>query len=498
MASGPNLPPPPGSKKGGGSAGLPPPPKVGSGSTSRSSGSEERTVIAMLKKHGPNLLHYKNYIFAYAKTYHFSAVYLAACLLNEDASGNPKARSSAGALGLAQILDGTVGNYNNSPLVWQSASGVQRAYPGQPITAAMKESPTFAIAYMTWRLAGNMKKGMGWPRAYTVGYAGSASAANPDRFIPGNYTPTSGNSTGGIDTTQLGGIVRSVNAPPTNPFVSYDKKTGKVSYVYQLGPNVMEYEGVPVTRSLLQRETQDKAGIGGDYYNFTGRTPNMNIVAGIMATGRNLQQVENAWIADTKHFKNSPAGKKYFAGYQDAWSQVMGRNVPVPWDLVQEAAKSNLNETEFAAKLRMDGFQGQQQNKQWSYLNSNEFQSKVDAYTTSYEKIYGETLQDKNMRNLAKDAALAGWDPMQWETYLRSLPQYTSTAEYQGHAMALLGKLGMDFGFLPGLNAKGYVPPNPEAQNQIPAPPGDKRVGQGKTPPPGPNPDSAGVVISHA
>src|SRR5690242_3184578 len=106
MASGPTLPPPPGSKKGGGGpAGLPPPPKVGSSSKSRSSGSEEKTVIAMLKKHGPGLLHYKNYIFAYAKTYHFSAVYLAACLLNEDASGNPKARSSAGALGLAQILD---------------------------------------------------------------------------------------------------------------------------------------------------------------------------------------------------------------------------------------------------------------------------------------------------------------------------------------------------------------------------------------------------------
>jgi hypothetical protein len=64
--------------------------------------------------------------------------------------------------------------------------------------------------------------------------------------------------------------------------------------------------------------------------------------------------------------------------------------------------------------------------------------------------------------------------------------------------MALLGKLGMDFGVLPGLNTKGYVPPNPEAGNQIPGPPGDKRVNQGKTPPPGSNPDAAGVVISNA
>ena len=439
---------------------------------------------------------YYSYIMAAAKTYKIDPVYVAAVLMTEDTSGNPNARNPSGALGLGQILDGSVGNYNNSPLVWPSASGSQRAYQGQAITRAMKTSPAFSIFYVGWRLAGGIKKGLGWPGAYTKGY--NPGGPDPSKFIPKGYTPTATNSTGGIDTTALQGIVKSVNAAPTNPFVSYDKKTGKVSYVYQLGPNVMEYEGVPVTRSLLQRETQDKAGIGGDYYNFTGRSPNMNIVAGIMATGRNLQQVENAWIGDTKHFKNSPAGKKYFAGYQDAWAQVMGRNQPIPWELVQEAAKSNLNETEFAAKLRMDGFQGQQQNKQWSYLNSNEFQSKVDAYTTSYEKIYGETLQDPNMRNLAKDAALAGWDPMQWETYLRSLPGYTTTAEYQGHAMALLNKLGMDFGFLPGLNKGGYVPPNPEANNQIPAPPGDKRVNQGKTPPPGANPDASGVVISNS
>jgi hypothetical protein len=217
-------------------------------------------------------------------------------------------------------------------------------------------------------------------------------------------------------------------------------------------------------------------------------------VAAIMASGKNLQQVENEWIKDTPHFSKSPAGQKYYAGYQDAWSAVMGKNKPLPWILAQEAAASNLNETEFAAKLRMDGFQAQKQNPQLSYLQSNEFQSRVDAYTTSYEKIYGETLHDQGMQGLAKDAALAGWDPTQWETYLRSLPQYTGTAEYQGHAMGILKQLGMDFGQLYGLSATGYIPNNPESANQIPGPSPDKRVDNGQTPVPGQNPDQAGVV----
>lgn len=153
----------------------------------------------------------------------------------------------------------------------------------------------------------------------------------------------------------------------------------------------------------------------------------------------------------------------------------------------------NLNETEFAAKLRMDGFEAQKQNPALSYLNSNEFQSKVDAYTLSYEKIYGQPLKDTNMSYLAKDAALAGWDPTQWETYLRSLPQYTSTLEYQGHAMDLLGRLGMDFGFVAGLGQGGYTPPN--AQNPIPGPPTDKRVDQGKVINPPNTGDNLGVVL---
>lgn len=481
-------------RRGGGGGGLPPLPSgLGGGSTRKTSGTDVRTVKKMLSR-APGLRRWQSQIFAAAKVYHLDPVYLTAVLMTEDMSGDPNAQNPSGALGLGQILDGTVGNYNpRMNLV--SLNGTEY-HVGQAITRAMKTSPAFAIAYVAWRIKGGVIK-YGWPGAYTKGY--NPGGPDPSRYIPKNYVPTATNAAqGSVDTTALAGAAKGIVASGNDPFITYDHKTGKIGYSIYLTKAVMTYEGVPVTRSLLQRETQDKAGIGGDYYNFTGRNPTPQIVARIMATGKNLQEVENSWISDTKHFKNSPAGKKYFAGYQDAWSQIMGNNKAVPWELVQEAAKSNLNETEFAARLRMDGFQGQKQNSQWSYLHSNEFQSRVDAYTTSYERIYGETLKDPGMRNLAKDAALAGWDPTQWETWLRSQPQYTGTAEYQGHAMAILNQLGMDFGFLPGLNQKGYIPNNPETANQIPGPPTDKRVQKGQQPQPGPNADQAGVVISNA
>jgi hypothetical protein len=473
--------------KGGG----PPPLKIsGSTSTRKTSGTAERTVKRMLSR-APGLRQFEAQIFSAAKIYHLDPVYLTAVLMTEDMSGNPNAQNPSGALGLGQILDGTVGNYNpRMNLV--SLNGTEY-HVGQAITRAMKTSPQFAISYVAWRIKGGVIK-YGWPGAYTKGY--NPGGPNPDRFIPKNYVPDATSAAqGSVDTTALAGATRGIVASGNNPFVTYNKKTGRIGQQIYLTKDVLMYDGVPVTKSLLQRETQDKAGIGGDYYNFTGRNPTPGIIAHIMATGKNLQEVENSWIQDTKYFKNSPAGKKYFAGYQDAWSQVMGKNQAVPWKLVQEAAASNLNETEFAARLRMDGFAGQKDNPAWSYLNSNEFQSRVDAYTTSYEKIYGETLKDPGIQNLAKDAALAGWDPTQWETYLRSRPEYTGTAEYQGHAMGILGQLGMDFGSLFGLNAKGYIPNNPETGNNIPAPPTDKRVNQGQQPTPGKNPDQAGIQV---
>ena len=494
MANGVPTPPPPTGgghkqrhKKGGGGGGGPTiilPSTVGSGK-SKTSGSAERTVRSMFKKYDPKLMQYFDIVIAAAKTYGLDPAHVAALLIAEQKRKDGR--------GIAGITEGTIrGGQNRNPFVWPNGAGANTAYPGQRISNAQANSPMYAIFYMAWRLQG--ASGRGWPAAAN---SYDPHNGNVNQYIPKNYTPSAGNATGGVNTTFLKGVAQGQLPTKSNPWVIYNKKTGRVSYYYgPLNNKVLQYDGVPVTKDVLQREVQDKAGIGGDYYNFTGRSPNAHIVASVMASGRNLQQVENHWIMDTKNFRNSPAGKKYMAGYQDAWSQIMGRNSPIPWQLVQEAAMDNLNETEFAAKLRMDGFKYQKENNQFSYLNSNEFQSKVDSYTLSYEKIYGQPLKNTGMENLAKDAALAGWDPTQWEAYLRSQPEYTHTAEYQGHAINLLNQLGMDFGFVSGLGVGGYTPANPD--NALPGPPTDNRVNNGQQPNVPQSGDNLGVVIPNA
>lgn len=435
----------------------------------------------MLRKHDPKLLKYLNMIITYSKHYDISAAYIAAALISE---GKDK-----GSQGLADITDGILGKFSNRPMVYGANGQVITVFPGQKITRAMKDDPSFAIAYMAWRVGGQYAR-YGWPGAFTRGY--DERGQDPGKYIPQNYVPSSSNAGTGVSSTQLANATRGISATADNPFVVYDKKTHSIHYTTSLGPNVMMFEGVPVTRSILQREVQDKAGLGGDYYNFTGRMPNPKIVAALMASGKPIMQLENHWINDQKNFKNSPAGKKYEAGYQDAWSQIMGKNSPIPWELVQQAARDNLNETEFAAKLRMDGFEGQKDNKAWSYLNSNEYQSRYDANMLSYEKIYGQQMNASGMKTLASDAALAGWDNTQWEAYLRSLPEYTSTREYQGHALDLLNKLGMDFGMEFGLGANGYTPPS--GDQALKGPPTDQRVDNGKAGSPAGASDNLGIM----
>jgi len=484
-----------GNKKGGNPSGVIVPNTASSSSHKTKNISQNRVIHQMLSK-APGLKPYLQYVLLAAKAYNVDPVYVLAVMMVEDPSGARNARNASGAEGLGQILDAVIGNYNNQKLVGIGGTIYHR---GQKITQAMKDSPTFSIAYIAWRISGGLKKGLGWPEAYSKGYHGGnpaqeqAAAAAIQSKIPGKYTPNS-SPRAGVDPSSYLASTKNITATANNPFVVYNKKTHKISYSISLNNHVLMFDGAPVTRSMLQQQTIDKSGIGADYYQFTGRRPNPRVVAALMASGTPINQLENHWINDTKHFKNSPAGKKYQADYQDAWSQIMGKNSPIPWELVQEAAQANLSETEFAARLRMDGFKAQKQHADLSYMNSNEFNSKVDAYTSSYNHIYGQALTDPGVKHLAKDAALAGWDQTQWETYLRSLPQYTSTAEYAGHAMGILNQLGMSFGMLFGESPQGFIPKNPDQAQNIPAPPPDKRVTGTTTPGQNPNPEGTEVI----
>lgn len=430
-------------------------------------------AMQMFRQFGPGWIKngYAQTVIYYARLYKIPPPYLAALFLTENTSADPSARSSAGALGLAQILDKNLNNYNNDQtFTWGQGNtlGV-----GQVITDKMKLNPVFSIAYAAWRLSGELTTYGSLKAAYQQGYHGpnpdGSPVPNPDKWLPGNYQPTK------TDWSPSGVPTKTANQPAshvTDPYVTIDRKTGRIGKtINPSDPGIVEFEGFPITYSVLRRELQDKQGLGADVYSLTGKTPSASQLAWLMSSGKTIQQIENTLI-DSKFFPSSPTGQKYVLDYQDSWSRIMGNNSKVPLDWVRDAAKKNLTQGEFETRIRQSS----------EYLKSNEFSSKLDEFTNSYQKIYGDTMKDTNAQVLAKDAALAGWDTTQWESYLRSQPGYVKTPEYKSAVLSVLDKLGLTFGMIPTLNPHPTVaqPANPETP--IAGPGGDKRVNKGNVP----------------
>lgn len=445
----------------------PPPP------TSAKSTNADQIAIGMFKKYGPNWIKsgYYQTVLSYAHLYGVPAPYLAALFLTENRGADPGVKNSTSdATGLAQILDGTLLNFNKGKtLTWGQGNTLGT---GAVITPAMKKNPVFAIAYAAWRLAGQMDTYGNFRDAYMKGYHGGNNAPDPTKLL-GNYTPSKTDwQASPLNKKYAGQPVSHVG----DPYVIVDKKTGKITTTIDpANKNILEFEGFPQTMSTLKQQVQDKNGLGGDFYSLTGKSPNINIVAALMGSGKTTQQIENMLI-DSKYFMTSPTGKKYSLSYQGVYNGIMGQNAKLPtgdkakgvksWaEIVKDAAKNNLTTDEFATKLRSSP----------GYLDSNEFKQNKTSFSDSYQKIYGP--MDENAKRLASDAALAGWNGDQWGHYLRSQPAYVKTPEYKSHALDILDKLGMTFGFLPSLSQGAGTTPTPGSLGAADkAPNSDKRI----------------------
>lgn len=457
---------------------------------------QDQIAVGMFKKYAPAWMKsgYYQTVISYAHLYHLPVPYLAALFIAENKGADPTAQNGQGssALGLAQILDTTLNNYNKgATLTWGQGHTL---HTGDRITDVMKKNPAFAIAYAAWRLAGALDTYGNLKDAYQKGYHGQSPDGTwgPDltKYV-GNYVPSKSDYNTPINTKTAGAPASQAG----DPYVTYNAKTGKVGSTLDISDkNIVEFEGFPMTSSSIRQQLQDKNGLGGDIYSFTGQTPTIALLAGFMSAkdkqGNPLtvQQIENSLI-DSKYFMNSPTGKKYSLSYQSVYQGIMGADAKLPtgtaskdakgntvlngsWaQLVKNAAKNNLSGDEFAVQIRNSP----------GYLNSNEFKQNQTTFQDSYEHIYGP--MNENAKRLASDAALSGWNVTQWEHYLRSQPSYTKTPEYKSHALSVLDSLGLSFGFLPslkpgagtdpvGANALGAPDTAPNADTRVKAPTG--------------------------
>lgn len=135
---------------------------------------------ALIKK-APAWQKYVGAVKTAAKVWGADPAQLLSLLIFENASANPAATSSAGAKGLAQIGDATVGQDLN-PTQYQEFVNLY----GSTITPEKAENPAFAINYAAWRLAGGIGAYGGDLNAY---YSGTGGNGKPPGYNPGYSAP---------------------------------------------------------------------------------------------------------------------------------------------------------------------------------------------------------------------------------------------------------------------------------------------------------------------
>ena len=97
---------------------------------------------------------------------------------------------------------------------------------------------------------------------------------------------------------------------------------------------------------------------------------------------------------------------------------------------VAQAIANNWDPYVFQEKLR----------QRPEYLQSNEYKTTAAGLTLSFQKLYGKP--DQGWSQEIQKAALGRWTPDQWETKLRSLPEYTQSSEYQSKLYEFKSLLG--------------------------------------------------------
>ncbi len=388
---------------------------------------ERGTFVQFIRAH-PSLKGYAGTIWSAANTYGgITPTQLAAVLLVES-GGDKGAKSSKGALGIAQIHD-NVANATND-------AGVPFFRPNHTITTQDKQDTAFSIKYAAWRLSGYASTHGGsiddiWKGGYNPGYApGNAGYIGPNPIsavLPKGYVGTAGNT---IDTTAgKSAATTAVEQGIKNPWVIGVSKDGKLKVAYaSVAPkNAVSYDGTPMdVSSFLSLKRQ----LESYFVSYTGGRPDNKTVLTYVNKGWGPYSLTIA-LSKTPGFSKSPIWKSEAPAYQEAAKDLLPQGASVPADLIRSAILNQWTQGDFQAFLRS----GQ------GYVQSTEFKNNSDTLLNVHQSIMG--VPDASGMQAIQQAALAGWKPDQYAAWLRSQPEYTQSPEYQSKTLNFLSALGL-------------------------------------------------------
>lgn len=410
---------------------------------SKGTPSEKATFDKFILAH-PALKNYASDIWNAARIYGgFTATEYAAVLVGES-GGNKDAKSSVGALGIAQIYDNAANAMNDA--------GVPFFRPGNlQISDADKKNPAFAINYMAWRLSGYKTAHGGnideaWVKGYNPNYL-KTKGAKPNyisQFLPKGYVPTGGATI--TDTATKSSLTSDVTKSLQDPYITGVNAKGKLMGVTSAAApkNVVSYDGAPLTQTAflsLKRQLETY------FVTYTGKRPDNATVLKYIQKGWGPYTLTTALSKNPAFFK-SPIWKSEAPAYKAAAADLLPPGQSPPQNLMRAAILNKWDTSTFQAVIK----------KLPTYVESNNFKQTTATLLNVHQSIMG--IPDAGANETINQAALAGWQPDQYAAWLRSQPQYTSSPEYQTKTLTFLQSLGLITGAQPVLKQSAVAPVN--------------------------------------
>lgn len=399
---------------------------------------EQSAFKAYINAH-PGLKPYAQQIFKSAHKYGLDSVYFAS-LINFESGGKAGVTSSAGAIGLGQVLPG-------------------KHYPGldHPVTAADLKNPTINLNVAAWYFSLGLKKYGSYQEAYNRWYNGPNYAASPDfkktgpafADVPKGYVSTFAGSSP-QDSAQTSVEVSTAKQNLTDPFVTI--RNGKLVKTTQQG--ALKVFGQPVRRSQVLNTWQNLNDI---YLAYTGRSVTLRAVKDILSSGKSKYQII-AVLAKGPHFVGSPVWKQNAPSYEAVWKGIYGQDSTPDQNAIKYAIVNNLGGDGFASTLRARP----------DYETSQEFKGNEASLSAVYTKVYG--LPDANGLNTVKQATRQGQSPDEFASWLRAAPEYQYSSEFKSRTLGL----GQALGFVTGQQATLGADLTSRSSTSDPTTPGPK------------------------
>lgn len=388
-------------------------------------------------------------------------IYFASLLMLESHASYKTSDSSAGAIGIGQLMPST---FVGQPLPWNTKHKITLKDLRDPTTNLRIASYFIAQKIGKFGYAGAYSGQQGTYNPYYTGNAVDPKGLGPLNFIQKWNTKYVINTPGTGPPGKAGQQVPGGSAPAAqditfkDPYVAYVKKGNKFGLTNN--PNkAMQYEGVPLKRSDFLRVKNQWENW---FISYTGKRPSNTQIQNVIRNAWTPYTVANL-LSNGPNFTKSPIWKEKAPEYMANAKAILAPGEQIPSNLVKQAIINNWSESAFQEALR----------KRPQYIKSAEFKGNVTALVGVHTSIMGAP-DNKAQQSIAQ-AAIGGWDVNQYASWLRSQPEYNYSPEYQSKTLSFLEQLGLLAGKTPVLSGK--IAPRKDLQtNTMGTLPNDKRL----------------------